>query len=42
MIPPLWDQRVNIEFIMGIGKVGQNVVLLLEIEQALTHEEMKS
>lgn len=37
---PSFGVRVKVDFIKGIGKVGTNVVILLDIEKVLTSEEM--
>jgi purine-binding chemotaxis protein CheW len=37
--PPAVGQDVNTEFILGMGKVGDRVKILLDIDRALTREE---
>ena len=38
--PPSFGASVNVEFILGIGKVAQKVVMLLDIEKVLTAGDM--
>jgi len=37
---PKFGTQVNTDFIMGMGKVGDKVKILLDIEQVLTSEEL--
>ncbi|EKD28270.1 MAG: CheW1 [uncultured bacterium] len=38
--PPSFGSSINVDFIFGIGKVGQKVVMLLDIEKVLTAGEI--
>ena len=38
--PPSFGSNVNVEFILGIGKLAQKVVMLLDIEKILTAGDM--
>ncbi len=40
-MPPQFGTSVNIEFISGIAKVKNKVVLLLDIDKVLTQEEIR-
>ena len=37
--PPSFGETVNTDFILGMGKIGQNVKILLDIDKVLTREE---
>lgn len=39
---PSFGQNVNTEFILGMGKIGNNVKMLLDIDKVLTTEEVTS
>ena len=39
--PPSFGSTVNVEFILGIGKVAQKVVMLLDIDKVMTSDEME-
>jgi purine-binding chemotaxis protein CheW len=39
--PPSFGTEVNTEFILGIGKVGSKVMMLLDVDRVLTGEELK-
>lgn len=39
--PPSFGGSVNVEFILGIGKVGQKVVMLLDIDKVMTSGELE-
>jgi purine-binding chemotaxis protein CheW len=38
--PPKFGGNAKIDFILGIGKVGQKVVMLLDIDKVLTNRDM--
>ncbi len=38
--PPSFGAKLSTDFIMGIGKIKDKVVILLDVEQVLTLEEM--
>jgi purine-binding chemotaxis protein CheW len=38
--PPAFDASVNTDFIMGMGKVGEAVKILLDIDKVLIREEL--
>lgn len=38
--PPSFGASVNTEFILGMGKLGEKVVMLLDVDTALMSEEM--
>jgi purine-binding chemotaxis protein CheW len=40
--PPTFGDSVNTEFIMGMGKFEQKVIMLLDIEKVLTKDEISS
>ncbi|MDX9972129.1 MAG: chemotaxis protein CheW [FCB group bacterium] len=37
--PPSFGTRVDADFILGIGKVGEKVVILLDVDRVLTNHE---
>ena len=37
---PVFGTNVNTEFILGVGKVGQRVVMLLDIDKVLSADEL--
>lgn len=37
--PPSFGSTVDVEFIMGMGKIAQKVVILLDIDNVITKEE---
>lgn len=39
--PPSFGSKVDMEFIQGIGKIGQKVVMLLDIEKVLNVADIK-
>ena len=39
---PEFGARVNTEFILGMGKIGDSVKILLDIDKVLACEELKS
>ncbi len=38
---PSFGGNVNTEFIMGVGKIGEQVKMLLDIDKVLSHEDVK-
>ena len=38
--PPSFGETTNTEFILGMGKIGQSVKILLDIDKVLTHDEL--
>lgn len=40
--PPSFGASVDTEFILGMGKVGQKVVLLLDMDKVLANEEIEA
>lgn len=40
--PPSLGANVDTEFILGMGKVGDKVVMLLDVDKALTADEMSA
>jgi purine-binding chemotaxis protein CheW len=38
--PPSFDPSVNVEFILGIGKVGDKIKILLDIDRVLSAEDL--
>jgi len=38
--PPAFDAGVNTDFILGMGKVGDSVKILLDIDKVLVQEDM--
>jgi len=38
--PPAFDAAVDTEFLLGMGKVGQKVVMLLDIDRVLGRDEL--
>jgi purine-binding chemotaxis protein CheW len=41
-LPPTFGTDVDVGFICGIGKIGQKVVLLLEVDKIFTSDELDS
>ena len=39
--PPAFGARINTDFLLGMGKVGEKVVLMLDINQVLSEDEIK-
>ncbi|EKD29194.1 MAG: hypothetical protein ACD_79C00020G0002 [uncultured bacterium] len=39
---PSFGTTVDIDFIMGMGKVGNKVIMLLDVDKVLTKEEIKT
>ena len=39
--PPAFDSSVNIQFILGMGKVGNSLKILIDIDQVVTASELK-
>lgn len=39
---PSFGSELNTEFILGVGKVGQKVVMMLDVDQVLTANEMRA
>jgi len=40
--PPAFGESVSVDFVMGMGKVGQRVVMLLDIGRVLTAAELSA
>ncbi len=40
--PPSFGATINIDFIMGLGKVGEKVIMLLDVDSVLTTGELSS
>jgi purine-binding chemotaxis protein CheW len=40
--PPTFGDSVNTEFILGLGKIGSSVKILLDIDQVLTAGEIEN
>lgn len=40
--PPTFGDSINTEFILGMGKIEQKVIMLLDIEKVLTQDEIAS
>ena len=38
--PPSFGASVDTDFILGMGKVGQKVVMLLDVDRVLANEEI--
>lgn len=38
--PPSFGASVDTDFILGMGKVGQKVVMLLDVDKVLANEEI--
>ncbi len=38
--PPSFGTSLDTEFIMGMGKVGDNVIMLLDVDQVLSKQEL--
>ena len=39
--PPAFGENVDVDFILGMGKVGQKVIMLLDINKVLTGKEVE-
>ncbi len=39
--PPSFGQKVDVGFILGIGKVNEKVIILLDVDKVLSLEELK-
>lgn len=37
---PSFGSGLNTEFILGVGKVGQKVIMMLDVDRVLTAKEM--
>jgi len=40
--PPSFGATINIDFIMGLGKVGEKVIMLLDVDSVLTSGELST
>jgi purine-binding chemotaxis protein CheW len=38
--PPSFGVRIDTSFVLGMGKIGSNVKILLDIDRVLTHDEL--
>lgn len=39
--PPSFGSRIDTDFILGMGKIGERVVMLLDVDRVLSGEEVK-
>jgi purine-binding chemotaxis protein CheW len=40
-LPPLISKNLKGEFLRGVGKIGEDLILIIDLKKVLSHEEVE-